>query len=77
LVPSINIINLLKLCDQNFKKISNASLTRFEQLKISEKYVQLKVNICLFQAKERELELKNAWSQGRLTKKQTQAKYGF
>lgn len=29
------------------------------------------------QAKERELELKNAWSQGRLTKKQTQAKYGF
>lgn len=29
------------------------------------------------QAKERELELKNAWSQGKMTKKQTQAKYGF
>lgn len=30
-----------------------------------------------FQAKERELELKNQWSQNRQTKKQTQAKYGF
>lgn len=30
-----------------------------------------------FQAKERELELKNQWSQNRLTKRETQAKYGF
>ncbi|KAI8483583.1 hypothetical protein Bbelb_386760 [Branchiostoma belcheri] len=30
-----------------------------------------------FQAKERELELKNQWSQNRMTKRQTQAKYGF
>ncbi|XP_013386388.1 proline-rich protein PRCC [Lingula anatina] len=30
-----------------------------------------------FQAKERELELKNEWSQNRMTKKQTQSKYGF
>lgn len=30
-----------------------------------------------YQAKERELELKNAWAQNRLTKKQTQSKYGF
>lgn len=29
------------------------------------------------QAKERELELKNNWSQNRMTKMQTQAKYGF
>ncbi|KAK3098901.1 hypothetical protein FSP39_024136 [Pinctada imbricata] len=29
------------------------------------------------QAKERELELKNQWSQNRMTRKQTQAKYGF
>lgn len=29
------------------------------------------------QAKERELELKNQWSQNRMTKRQTQAKYGF
>lgn len=30
-----------------------------------------------YQAKERELELKNQWSQNKLTKRQTQAKYGF
>ncbi|WAR00245.1 PRCC-like protein [Mya arenaria] len=30
-----------------------------------------------FQAKERELELKNQWSQNKMTRKQTQAKYGF
>ncbi|GAB1605968.1 proline-rich protein PRCC-like [Argonauta hians] len=30
-----------------------------------------------YQAKERELELKNQWSQNRMTKRQTQAKYGF
>lgn len=29
------------------------------------------------QAKERELELKNSWAQNRVTKMQTQAKYGF
>lgn len=29
------------------------------------------------QAKERELELKNAWAQNRMTKMQSQAKYGF
>uniref|UniRef100_T1JFS4 Proline-rich protein PRCC n=1 Tax=Strigamia maritima TaxID=126957 RepID=T1JFS4_STRMM len=30
-----------------------------------------------FQAKERELELKNQWAENRLTRKQTQSKYGF
>lgn len=30
-----------------------------------------------YQAKERELELKNAWAQNKMTKKQTQSKYGF
>ncbi|XP_050402520.2 proline-rich protein PRCC [Patella vulgata] len=30
-----------------------------------------------FQAKERELELKNSWAQGRASKRQTQSKYGF
>ncbi|CAG5134751.1 unnamed protein product [Candidula unifasciata] len=30
-----------------------------------------------YQAKERELELKNTWAQNRMTKKQTQSKYGF
>lgn len=29
------------------------------------------------QAKERELELKNTWAENRLTRRQTQAKYGF
>jgi proline-rich protein PRCC len=31
----------------------------------------------LFQAKENELELKNQWSQNRMSRKQTQSKYGF
>ncbi|XP_045156321.1 proline-rich protein PRCC-like [Mercenaria mercenaria] len=35
------------------------------------------IHYLAFQAKERELELKNQWSQNRQTKKQTQAKYGF
>ncbi|KAG8232769.1 hypothetical protein J437_LFUL012907 [Ladona fulva] len=30
-----------------------------------------------FQAKERELELKNQWAQNRMSRRQTQAKYGF
>jgi len=30
-----------------------------------------------FQAKERELELKNQWAENRMTRKQTQSKYGF
>lgn len=30
-----------------------------------------------FQAKERELELKNQWAKNRMTRRQTQAKYGF
>lgn len=30
-----------------------------------------------FEAKERELELKNQWAQNRMTRKQTQLKYGF
>lgn len=30
-----------------------------------------------FQAKEREIELKNEWSNNRMSRKQTQAKYGF
>lgn len=29
------------------------------------------------QAKERELELKNTWSESKLSRRQTQAKYGF
>lgn len=29
------------------------------------------------QAKERELELKNSWAENKLTRRQTQAKYGF
>ena len=31
----------------------------------------------LSQAKERELELKNNWAENKLTRRQTQAKYGF
>lgn len=30
-----------------------------------------------FQAKESELELKNQWAQNRVSRKQTQSKYGF
>lgn len=29
------------------------------------------------QAKERELELKNSWAENKLSRRQTQAKYGF
>lgn len=35
------------------------------------------IGFLAFQAKERELELKNQWATNRMTKKQTQAKYGF
>lgn len=35
------------------------------------------IHYLAFQAKERELELQNQWSQNKQTKKQTQAKYGF
>lgn len=31
----------------------------------------------IFQAKENELELKNQWANNRMSRKQTQAKYGF
>lgn len=33
--------------------------------------------VLFFQAKERELELKNSWAENKLTRRQTQAKYGF
>jgi len=33
--------------------------------------------LLVFQAKERELELKNQWSHNKQSRKQTQAKYGF
>lgn len=35
------------------------------------------ITYLIHQAKERELELKNAWSENRLSRRQTQAKYGF
>ncbi|XP_069460689.1 proline-rich protein PRCC isoform X2 [Ambystoma mexicanum] len=35
------------------------------------------ITYLIHQAKERELELKNAWSENKLSRRQTQAKYGF
>ncbi|XP_003969413.2 proline-rich protein PRCC isoform X1 [Takifugu rubripes] len=35
------------------------------------------ITYLIHQAKERELELKNTWAENRLTRRQTQAKYGF
>uniref|UniRef100_A0A1A8DPZ5 Papillary renal cell carcinoma (Translocation-associated) n=1 Tax=Nothobranchius kadleci TaxID=1051664 RepID=A0A1A8DPZ5_NOTKA len=35
------------------------------------------ITYLIHQAKERELELKNSWAENRLTRRQTQAKYGF
>ncbi|KAI5091096.1 proline-rich protein PRCC [Silurus meridionalis] len=35
------------------------------------------ITYLIHQAKERELELKNSWSENKLTRRQTQAKYGF
>lgn len=35
------------------------------------------LDLPLWQAKERELELKNNWADNKLTRRQTQAKYGF
>lgn len=35
------------------------------------------ITYLMHQAKERELELKNSWSENKLTRRQTQAKYGF
>lgn len=35
------------------------------------------ITYLIHQAKERELELKNNWAENKLTRRQTQAKYGF
>ncbi|KAJ8335244.1 hypothetical protein SKAU_G00408830 [Synaphobranchus kaupii] len=35
------------------------------------------ITYLIHQAKERELELKNSWADNKLTRRQTQAKYGF
>ena len=35
------------------------------------------ITYLIHQAKERELELKNTWSENKLSRRQTQAKYGF
>lgn len=35
------------------------------------------ITYLIHQAKERELELKNAWSDNKMSRRQTQAKYGF
>ncbi|XP_054620666.1 proline-rich protein PRCC isoform X2 [Dunckerocampus dactyliophorus] len=35
------------------------------------------ITYLIHQAKERELELKNSWAENRMTRRQTQAKYGF
>lgn len=35
------------------------------------------ITYLIHQAKEREMELKNSWAENKLTRRQTQAKYGF
>ncbi|XP_013910910.1 PREDICTED: proline-rich protein PRCC [Thamnophis sirtalis] len=35
------------------------------------------ITYLIHQAKERELELKNSWAENKLSRRQTQAKYGF
>ncbi|XP_070541877.1 proline-rich protein PRCC-like [Ptychodera flava] len=50
---------------------------RKEQLPTSQQRKKHQITYLAHQAKERELELKNSWAENRLTRKQTQAKYGF
>ncbi|XP_077989074.1 proline-rich protein PRCC-like [Glandiceps talaboti] len=53
------------------------SQLRKEQLPTSQQRRKHHITYLAHQAKERELELKNSWAENRLTRKQTQAKYGF
>ncbi|XP_071482457.1 proline-rich protein PRCC-like [Diadema antillarum] len=48
-----------------------------EQLPTSQQKRKHQITYLARQAKERELELKNQWADNRMTRKQTQAKYGF
>lgn len=48
-----------------------------EELPTSQQKRKHQITYLARQAKERELELKNSWAQNRMTRKQTQAKYGF
>ncbi|XP_051901652.1 prelamin-A/C-like [Pristis pectinata] len=58
------------------KDLKSFSKKRGEQ-PTSQQRRKHQITYLIHQAKERELELKNAWSDNRLTKRQTQAKYGF
>lgn len=48
-----------------------------EQLPTHQQKRKHQITYLARQARERELELKNSWAQNRMTRKQTQAKYGF
>ncbi|XP_072038864.1 proline-rich protein PRCC-like [Amphiura filiformis] len=48
-----------------------------EQLPSSQQRRKHQITYLAHQAKERELQLKNQWANNRMTRKQTQAKYGF
>ncbi|PIK51451.1 putative proline-rich protein PRCC [Apostichopus japonicus] len=50
---------------------------RKEQLPTHQQKRKHQITYLARQARERELELKNSWAQNRMTRKQTQAKYGF
>ncbi|XP_062898011.1 proline-rich protein PRCC [Mobula hypostoma] len=58
------------------KDLKSFSKKRGEQ-PTSQQRRKHQITYLIHQAKERELELKNTWSDNRLTKRQTQAKYGF
>uniref|UniRef100_A0A8C4NNK1 Proline rich mitotic checkpoint control factor n=1 Tax=Eptatretus burgeri TaxID=7764 RepID=A0A8C4NNK1_EPTBU len=58
------------------KEMKSFSKKRGEQ-PTSQQRRKHQLSYLIHQAKERELELKNSWSENRLTRRQTQAKYGF
>ncbi len=49
----------------------------FFDISVLQKLTTTLLDFSLAQAKERELELKNNWADNKLTRRQTQAKYGF
>ncbi|XP_006813996.1 proline-rich protein PRCC-like [Saccoglossus kowalevskii] len=53
------------------------SKLRNEVLPTSQQRRKHQITYLAHQAKERELELKNSWAENKLTRRQTQAKYGF
>jgi len=60
-----------------FNVLINAQVKIYSSRLIFFSYVCIHLIVFFSQAKERELELKNSWADNKLSRRQTQAKYGF